>query len=72
MKGIRWNGAEAFVDDEISRVGSNRLSDVLHARSALPSHYEIKEPITDAYTLARFAKINTSSYSDTRASSRSR
>ncbi|MDA4114194.1 MAG: hypothetical protein OK474_09130 [Thaumarchaeota archaeon] len=66
VKGIRWNGAEAFVDEKISRVGSNRLTDVLHARSVLPSHYKIKEPITDAYTLARFAKINTSSYADTR------
>jgi methionine synthase II (cobalamin-independent) len=66
VKGIRWNGAEAFVDEKISRVGSNRLADVLHARSALPTHYEIKEPITDAYTLARFAKINTGSYADAR------
>ena len=65
VKGIRWNGAEAFVDDRISRLGSNRLADVLHARSTLPSHYEIKEPITDAYTLARFAKINTGAYAST-------
>ena len=42
------------------------LADVLHARSVLPSHYELKEPITDAYTLARFAKINTGTYADTR------
>jgi methionine synthase II (cobalamin-independent) len=66
VKGVRWDGAEAFVDDRISRLGSARLADVLHARSALPSHYEIKEPITDAYTLARFAKINTGSYADTK------
>ncbi len=31
VKGIRWNGTEAFVDEKISRVGSNRLADVLHA-----------------------------------------
>lgn len=66
VKGVRWNGAEAFIDDSISRVSSNRLADVLHARSVLPSHYEIKEPVTDAYTLARFAKISTSTYRDTR------
>ena len=66
VKGIRWNGAEVFVEDKLSRVASNRLADVLHARSVLPSHYEIKEPITDAYTLARFAKISTGSYRDTR------
>jgi len=66
VKGVRWNGAEVFVDEKISRVASNRLADVQHARSVLPSHYEIKEPITDAYTLARFAKISTGSYRDTR------
>ncbi|MGA2666203.1 MAG: hypothetical protein ABSF83_14785 [Nitrososphaerales archaeon] len=66
VKGIRWDGTEAFVDERLSRVGSNRLADVLHARSVLPSHYEIKEPVTDAYTLARFAKINTPVYADTR------
>jgi len=66
VKGIRWNGAEVFVNGAISRVASNRLADVQHARSVLPSHYEIKEPITDAYTLARFAKISTGTYRDTR------
>jgi methionine synthase II (cobalamin-independent) len=66
VKGITWQGAEAFVNDKIERVGSIRVADVLHARSVLPSHYELKEPITDAYTLARFAKINTGAYSDTR------
>lgn len=66
VKGVSWNGAEAFVDDRISRVGSPRIADVLHARKTLPSHYEIKEPVTDAYTLARFAKINTRAYADTR------
>ena len=66
VKGMRWNGTEAFVDERIARVGSNRLADVLHARSVLPSHYEIKEPVTDAYTLARYAKISTPAYADTR------
>ncbi len=66
VKGIHWNGAEAFVEKKIQRRASTRLADVLHARSALPSHYEIKEPVTDAYTLARFAKISTGSYRDTR------
>jgi methionine synthase II (cobalamin-independent) len=66
VKGLSWRGAEVFVDDSISRVGSPRIADVLHARKTLPSHYEIKEPVTDAYTLARFAKINTRTYADTR------
>jgi methionine synthase II (cobalamin-independent) len=66
VKGIHWRGADALVEDKISRVSAIRLADVLHARSVLPSQYELKEPISDAYTLARFAKINTSSYADTR------
>ena len=66
VRGIRWNGAEAFVEEKISRISSIRLSDVLHARSELPAHYQLKEPITDVYTLARFAKIATETYRDTR------
>ena len=64
--GVRWTGAEAFVEQKLSRTGPIRLSDVLHARAVLPSHYQIKEPVTDAYTLARFLKISTGSYRDTR------
>lgn len=66
VKGIGWQGAEAVVNDKVERVRSIRLADVLHARSALARHYQLKEPITDAYTLARFAKINTPTYRDTR------
>jgi len=66
VKGISWQGADAYVNGKVERSGSIRVADVLHARSVLPAHYELKEPITDAYTLARFAKINTSSYADTR------
>jgi len=66
VKGVTWQGADAFVNGKIERTGSIRASDVIHARSVLPSHYDLKEPITDAYTLARFAKINTGSYADTR------
>ncbi|MDG7022766.1 MAG: hypothetical protein JRN07_05135, partial [Nitrososphaerota archaeon] len=66
VKGIAWQGADAYVNERIERTGSIRLADVLHARRVLPSHYDLKEPITDAYTLARFAKINTGSYADTR------
>ncbi len=66
VKGVAWQGAEAYINGKIERSGSIRVSDVLHARSVLPAHYELKEPITDAYTLARFAKINTGSYADTR------
>ena len=66
VKGITWQGADAYVNGKIERTGSIRVADVRHARSVLPAHYELKEPITDAYTLARFAKINTSTYADTR------
>ena len=66
VKGVTWQGADAFVNDKVERAGSIRLADVLHAKSVLPSHYELKEPITDAYTLARYAKINTTAYADTR------
>ncbi|MDA4117719.1 MAG: hypothetical protein OK455_05180, partial [Thaumarchaeota archaeon] len=55
-----------YVNDKVERIGSVRLADVLHAKSVLPSQYELKEPITDAYTLARYAKINTAAYADTR------
>ena len=66
VKGVTWRGADAFVNEKIERLGSIRLSDVKHARSVLPKQYELKEPITDAYTLARYAKINTGAYADTR------
>ncbi len=66
VKGVTWQGADVFVNDRVERVGSIRLGDVLHAKSVLPSQYELKEPITDAYTLARYAKINTATYADTR------
>jgi len=64
--GLTWRGAEAFVSDRISRVSSSRLADVIHARSIAPRYFSIKEPITDAYTLARFLKISSSApYTDT-------
>jgi methionine synthase II (cobalamin-independent) len=66
VKGIGWKGAEAFVSGKVSRISSIRVADVKHARSVLPEHLRIKEPVTDAYTLARFAKIATGSYRDTR------
>lgn len=66
IKGIGWKGAEAFVSEKIARVSNIRLSDVQHAREILPHQFELKEPITDAYTLARFAKLTTGSYRDTR------
>ncbi|HEV2390160.1 MAG TPA: hypothetical protein VGS04_05480 [Nitrososphaerales archaeon] len=66
VSGISWQGADVYVNGKVERSGSIRVADVLHARSVLPAQYELKEPITDAYTLARFAKINTGSYADTR------
>ena len=66
VKGITWQGADAYVTGKIERAGSIRLADVKHARSVLPRQYELKEPVTDAYTLARYAKINTGAYADTR------
>jgi methionine synthase II (cobalamin-independent) len=66
VKGITWKGAEAYVTDRLSRLSSIRLSDVKYARSLLPEHLYLKEPITDAYTLARFSKITTGTYKDTR------
>ncbi len=66
VKGITWDGAEVSVSDRIERSGSIRLSDVVHARSVLPSYFELKEPLTDAYTLARFSKIHTAAYQDTK------
>lgn len=66
VKGIAWDGAEIYVNDKIDRLSSIRLNDVKYARSILPKHFEIKEPITDAYTLAKFAKIKTDLYIDTK------
>lgn len=66
VKGIEWRGAEVYVSDRLRRVSSLRVSDVKTARNILPDYFELKEPITDAYTLAKFAKINTSSYTDAR------
>ncbi|MDV3276969.1 MAG: hypothetical protein LYZ69_00705 [Nitrososphaerales archaeon] len=66
VRGIGWRGAEAFVTGKVSRVSKIRLGDVKYARSVLPEHLFLKEPVTDAYTLARFAKISTGSYRDTR------
>ena len=66
VQGVVWSGAEAFVERRLSRTSPIRLSDVQHARSVLPSHYELKEPVTDAYTLARFLKISGGSYRDTK------
>ncbi len=66
VKGVNWDGPEAVVSGKVARASSIRLSDVKFAKSVLPSHLSLKEPITDAYTLARFAKISTGSYRDTR------
>jgi len=66
VNGIQWDGPQAVVSGKLSRVSSLRLPDVRFARSVAPKHLALKEPITDAYTLARFAKISTGSYKDTR------
>ncbi len=60
-------GSRRLRQREDSRVGLDTGWPTSSTRGACsPSHYELKEPITDAYTLARFAKINTGSYADTR------
>src|SRR5438093_9697117 len=61
-----WKGAEAFVSEKVKRISGIRLNDVRHAREILPEQFELKEPITDAYTLAKFAKVTTGAYRDTR------
>jgi len=66
VKGVTWKGAEAFVTERLARTDNLRLADVRYVRGMIPDHVRIKEPITDAYTLARFAKIMTSSYKDVR------
>ncbi|MDG6917484.1 MAG: hypothetical protein JRM85_07840 [Nitrososphaerota archaeon] len=66
VKGIEWQGAEAYVTGRLERVASSRLGDLKLARSLLPGHLSLKEPVTDAYTLARFTKVMTGSYRDTR------
>jgi len=66
VRGISWKGAEAYVTGRLERVSSIRLADLRSARSLLPAHLTLKEPITDAYTLARFAKVSTGSYRDTK------
>ena len=66
VKGLEWKGAEAFVTGRVRRLSSLRIGDVRVARAILPDHFQIKEPITDAYTLAKFAKISTGSYRDTK------
>jgi 5-methyltetrahydropteroyltriglutamate--homocysteine methyltransferase len=66
VKGLEWRGAEAYVTGRLERMASSRLADLRLARSLLPRHLTLKEPVTDAYTLARFAKVSTGSYRDTR------
>jgi methionine synthase II (cobalamin-independent) len=66
VKGIEWDGPQASVTGRLSRISSPRLQDVKFAREVAPRLLSLKEPITDAYTLARFAKISTGSYRDTR------
>src|SRR5207245_9698438 len=70
VRGVGWKGAEAFVSQKIRRVSSIRLNDVKHAREILPEQFELKEPITAAYTLAKFAKVTTGAYRHTRAFAR--
>jgi 5-methyltetrahydropteroyltriglutamate--homocysteine methyltransferase len=64
VKGIAWNGSEAYVKGRIERLGSSRKDDVRVAREILPKQFQIKEPITDAYTLAKFLKNRSSVYPD--------
>jgi 5-methyltetrahydropteroyltriglutamate--homocysteine methyltransferase len=66
VKGIEWDGPQALVKARLSRTSSARIQDVRFARGVAPELLSLKEPITDAYTLARFAKISTGSYRDTR------
>jgi methionine synthase II (cobalamin-independent) len=66
VRGIEWKGAEAFVTGRVERMSSSIAGDVRHARSLLPPQFKLKEPVTDAYTLARFAKISNDSYPDTK------
>ena len=66
VRGIEWDGPLAVVKGKLSRTSSIRLPDLEFAGSVAPAHLAFKEPITDAYTLARFAKISTGSYRDTR------
>ncbi len=66
VKGIEWRGAEAYATGKIERGASSRSADLKLARSMLPAHLSLKEPVTDAYTLARFTKIASRSYKDTR------
>lgn len=66
VKGIEWDGPQARVTGRLSRSSGIRIHDVNFARSVAPEQASLKEPITDAYTLARFAKISTGSYRDTR------
>ncbi|MDG6935173.1 MAG: hypothetical protein JRN68_10835 [Nitrososphaerota archaeon] len=66
VKGVVWEGSEAYVKKRIERLSSARAADVRVARDALPKQFEIKEPITDAYTLAKFLKLTTSTYRNVR------
>jgi len=66
VKGVEWKGGEALVTGRLERRREIRLADVKLARGLLPEHFELREPITDAYTLAKFAKISGRSYADTR------
>jgi methionine synthase II (cobalamin-independent) len=66
VKGIEWRGAEAYVTAKLERLSSSRVADIRLAKSILPSHLALKEPVSDAYTLARFTKVTTGAYKDTR------
>lgn len=65
VKGIGWKGSQVYIEGKLERISSIRLSDVKYARQILPEYFEIKEPLTDSYTLARFAKIKTELYLNT-------
>jgi methionine synthase II (cobalamin-independent) len=62
LDGVEWKGSEAFVTGKLKRRADMRVKDVRVARELLPAHFQIKEPITDAYTLAKFAKVTGRSY----------
>jgi methionine synthase II (cobalamin-independent) len=66
VEGISVEGGEILVTDRVRRKRPIRIEDVRFARSLLPSYYQLKEPVTGPYTLARSCKLSTGEYSDIR------